>query len=160
MPMTYQELRDQARDGDILFLHVDKRNLLSRTTAWVTGSTLTHAAFLFWYSGRLLVAESTTHGGSRIAVASHYADRQCELMGSNRNWNQLADTALQRSGGTTYGWFSAAYIGVRSWALTHMAVRLPKIDTNRDKACSEYVAEILGFEDPDITPQQLWEQLQ
>lgn len=155
--MTYNELRNQAKDGDVMFLHVDKRNLLSRLTAFVTKSTLTHAAFLFWYQGRLLVAESTTHGGSRIATASHYKDRQFELIPAPRSWENIMDKALTRSGEATYGWMSAAYIGVKHWLLTHANIALPQIKGNKDKACSEYVAELLGYEDADVSPQLLWE---
>lgn len=157
--MKYEAVRALADDGDVMFLHVDKRNILSRLTAFVTKSTLTHAAFLFWYKGRLLVAESTTHGGSRIATASHYADREFELVKAPREWEYIADKAFQRSGESSYGWFSAAYIGVKHWLLVHANIVLPQIKSNKAKACSEYVAELLGYEDPDISPQMLYARL-
>ena len=155
--MNYSDLRATAQDGDVFFLHVDKKNLLSRLTAFVTKSQVTHAGFLFWYQGRLLVAESTTHGGSRIATASHYADREFELVKAPRKWEFIAEAALLRSGESTYGWLSAAYIGVKHWLLTNAGISLPAIQNNKDKACSEYVAELLGYEDADLSPQALWE---
>ena len=157
--MKYEAVRAVADDGDVFFLHVDKRNILSRLTAFVTKSTLTHAAFLFWYQGRLLVAESTTHGGSRIATASHYKDREFELVKAPRQWEFIAEKAFARSGEASYGWWSAVYIGIKHWLLTHANIHLPAIQGNKTKACSEYVAELLGYEDPDISPQQLYARL-
>lgn len=155
--MNYEEVRAVAKDGDIIFLHVDKRNLLSRLTAYVTKSTLTHAAFVFWYEGRLLLAESTTHGGSRIATASHYKNRKFELVKAPRKWEYIVERALTRSGESGYGWFSAAYIGVKHWMLVNAGIALPAIQNNKAKACSEYVAELLGYQDADVSPQLLWE---
>ena len=157
--MNYSDVRAVAQDGDVFFLHVDKKNILSRLTAFVTKSKVTHAGFLFWYQGRLLVAESTTHGGSRIATASHYADREFELVKSPRKWEYIIDRALTRSGEAKYGWFSAAYIGVKHWLLVNANISLPAIQGNKDKACSEYVAELLGYQDADVSPQLLWEWL-
>jgi len=157
--MNYSDVRATAQDGDVFFLHVDKKNILSRLTAFVTKSKITHAGFLFWYQGRLLVAESTTHGGSRIATASHYADREFELVKAPRQWEFIVEAALTRSGESTYGWLSAAYIGVKHWLLVHANIALPQIKSNKAKACSEYVAELLGYEDPDISPQMLYARL-
>jgi len=154
--MNYSDLRATAQDGDVFFLHVDKKNILSRLTAFVTKSQVTHAGFLFWYQGRLLVAESTTHGGSRIATASHYKDREFELVPAPRKWEHIMDKALLRSGEATYGWLSAAYIGVKHWLLTHADIALPQIKGNKDKACSEYVAELLALPDSDVSPQMLY----
>ena len=159
MPLNYDEFRAQAQDGDVFFLHVDKSNWLSRLTAAVTKSTFTHAAFVFWYKGRLLVAESTTHGGSRIATASHYKGRLFDIVKAPVEWESIATDALTRSGESEYGWTSAAYIGIRQWMLVNAGIKLPRWTSNKDKACSEYVAEVLGLQDPDISPQQLWERI-
>lgn len=157
--MNYSDVRAVAQDGDVFFLHVDKKNLLSRLTAFVTKSKVTHAGFLFWYQDRLLAAESTTHGGSRIATASHYVNREFELVKAPREWRFISGAALLRSGESTYGWLSAAYIGVKHWLLTNAGISLPAIQNNKAKACSEYVAELLGYEDADVSPQALWEQI-
>ena len=157
--MKYEAVRAVADDGDVFFLHVDKKNILSRLTAFVTKSQVTHVGFLFWYHGRLLVAESTTHGGSRIATASHYADREFELVKAPRKWEFISVVALLKSGESSYGWFSAAYIGVKHWLLTNAGIALPAIKNNKAKACSEYVAELLGYEDPDISPQMLYQRI-
>lgn len=154
--LTYEQLRENANDGDILFLTVNPRDVLSRLTAWWTNSCYTHAAFLFWYNGRLLVAESTTHGGSRIALASTYQTRTMALIPAPKSWNSIVDQALARSGSADYGWISAAYIGLREWALKN-GIHLPQIRNNNCKACSEYVAEVLGLDDVDISPQKLFD---
>ena len=154
--LTYEQMREQAQDGDVLFLTVNHRDLLSRLTAWWTESSYTHAAFLFWYNGRLLVAESTTHGGSRIALASTYRDRTMKLISAPRPWSSIVDSALARSGSADYGWISSVYIGLREWALKNH-IHLPQIRDNARKACSEYVAEVLGLDDVDISPQTLFD---
>lgn len=157
--LTYEELRLIAKDGDVFFLHVDKGNILSRITSFFTKSPLTHAAFLFWYKERLMVCESTTHGGSRIATASHYSDRLFEHIPSPVEWSSIEQKALERSGTAEYGWFSATYIGIREFFFTHFNVMLPQDRDNRNKACSEFVAEVLGLDDVDVSPGALFKKL-
>jgi len=154
---TYDEVRAMAMDGDIMFLTVNKKDYLSRLTSWFTKSPFTHAAFLFWYHGRLMVVESTTHGGIRIVQASTYKDRNFGLIAAPRPWEFIIDDALVRSGTAEYGWFSAMYIGMREFALKQFNVRLPVNKNNRNKACSEFVAEVLGLKDVDISPKRLYD---
>lgn len=153
--MTYDEIRAIAKDGDIIFLTVNRKNYLSRLTSWFTKSPFTHAAFVFWYRDRLMIVESTTHGGSRIVQASTYNDRTFDLIPAPRPWAEIAGTALARSGTAEYGWVSASYIGVREFCYTHFDVKLPADKSNRNKACSEFVAEILELSDVDISPAKL-----
>jgi hypothetical protein len=120
--MKYDELRVIAKDGDIIFLHVDKGNFLSRLTSWFTKSPFTHAAFVFWYRERLMILESTTHGGSRIVTASQYADRDFGHIPAPRDWNIISEVALERSGTAEYGWASATYIGVREFFFKYFDV--------------------------------------
>lgn len=157
--LTYEELRLIARDGDVFFIHVDMRNILSRITSLVTRSPLTHAAFLFWYKDRLMVSESTTHGGTRIVTASHYKNRLFEYIAAPIEWNNIEELALERSGTANYGWFSAMYIGLREFLFMHFNIKLPQDKDNRNKACSEFVAEILDLEDTDISPGKLYKTL-
>jgi len=157
--MTYDEVRETAKDGDIIFLTVNKKDILSRTTSFFTKSPYTHAAVVFWYSDRLFVVESTTHGGIRVVLASTYSDRNIDLLPSKQDWNQIKWKALERSGKAEYGWISATYIGVRQFFFTHFNIKLPQNKNNRNKACSEFVAEVLGFDDVDISPGKLYETL-
>lgn len=157
--MRYDQFREVARDGDILFLHVSRKNLLSRLTSWFTKSEYTHAAFVFWYKDRLMVVESTTHGGMRIITASHYEDRELDIVAAPKNWNDIGARVLEKSGTAKYGWFSAAYIGLREFMFTHFDIKLPEDKTNRNQACSEFVAEMLGLPDNDISPGMLMKYL-
>ena len=154
--MKYDELRSMARDGDVIFLQVNRKNLLSKLVSRFTGSVHTHAAFVFWLGSRLMLIESTTHGGIRIVLASTYSDREFDLIEAPRSWAELADRALIRSGTAKYGWFSAVYIGLRDFLSTHFHVQLPVDRKNRNKACSEFVAEILELNDVDISPGKLY----
>lgn len=152
-------MRAVAKDGDVIFLTVDKKNLLSKLTSWVTKSSYTHAAFVFWYKDRLMLVESTTHGGIRIVQASTYSDREIDLLPAPKTWTDIEGAALSRSGTAEYGWFSAAYIGIREFFFTHFDISLPPEKDNRNKACSEFVAEVLELTDVDVSPGKLYQYL-
>lgn len=157
--MNYEKLRTVVKDGDVIFLKVDKKNFLSKCTSFFTKSTLTHAAFVFWYMNRLMLVESTTHGGIRIVQASTYKDRSFVTIPAPQKWEDVAWKALQKSGTAKYGWLSAAYIGMRDFIFMHFGIRLPPNKNNRNKACSEFVAEVLELADTDISPKLLFETL-
>lgn len=157
--MTYDELRRVAKDGDIFFLTVDKKNTLSRLTSFFTGSKFTHAAFLFWFKERLMVVESTTHGGLRIVTASHYRDREFDLIPAPVDWSLIEEKALEKAGTLKYGWFSALYIGLREFFFMHFDIKLPEDKKNRNKACSEFVSETLLLEETDVSPGKLYKLL-
>ena len=155
--MNYEEMRSKAKDGDIIFLTVDTGNFLSRLTSRFTRSRFTHAAFVFWLKERLMLVESTTHGGIRIVLASTYSERNFELVSPNTEWSAIEIKALSKSGTTKYGWFSAFYIGLREFCKTNFGLKLPMLKGNNNKACSEFVAEILELQDFDISPGKLYE---
>jgi hypothetical protein len=150
--MNYQEVRSIAKDGDVLFFHVDKKRFLSRLVSWFTQSPHTHVGFLFWFKDRLMLLDSGTKGGPRIILASKYSDGSFDLVPAPRVWSDIEEKALARSGSAHYGWFSAGYIGLREFMFTHFDIKLPVDRHNRNKACSEFVAEILELEDVDISP--------
>jgi len=154
--MNYDQIRAQADDGDVIFLTVDKKNYLSCLTSCVTRSPYTHAAFLFWYKDRLMLVESTTHGGSRIVQASTYSDRNIDIIPAPRPWSEIEGNALARSGTAKYGWVSATYIGIREVMFKYVNIKLPADKDNRNKACSEFVAELLELEDVDVSPGMLY----
>lgn len=153
--LSYNQLRNHAQDGDLLFLTINKKDILSRLTGLVTGSKYSHAAFLFWYRDRLMVVESTTHGGIRIVTASQYKDRMMTLIPAPKSWNEIQSQVLEKSGTAEYGWFSAAYIGIREFMFNHFNFSLPENRSNRNLACSEFVAENLGLAESDISPELL-----
>lgn len=153
--MEYRQVRELAKDGDVIFLTVDKKNILSRLTSWFTKSPYTHAAFVFWYKDRLMVVESTTHGGIRIVQASTYSDRDIVLVSANKKWTDIEWRALEKSGTAEYGWFSAMYIGLREFMFMQFEIKLPENKNNRNKCCSEFVAEVLELSDTDVSPKKL-----
>lgn len=157
--MNYDEIRAVAKDGDILFFHVDKRHFLSKLVSWFTNSPYTHVGFLFWYKNRLMLLDSGTKGGTRIILASKYHDNTFDLVPAPKPWSDIEDRALARSGSAHYGWLSAVYIGIREFFFTYFHLKLPADNHNRNKACSEFVAEILFFDDVDITPAALYKKL-
>jgi|688.fasta_scaffold269737_2 hypothetical protein len=157
--MNYNEIRSIAKDGDILFFHVDKRRFLSKLVSWFTKSQYTHVGFVFWFKNRLMLIDSGIKGGSRIILASKYYDNTFDLVSAPKIWSDIEERALARSGTAHYGWFSAAYIGIREFMFTHFHIQLPMDKKNRNKACSEFVAEILNLEDVDISPGMLYKKL-
>lgn len=157
--MDYNEFRAIAQDGDIFFLSVDTGNILSLTTSFFTKSKFTHAAFVFWYKNRLLVVESTTHGGLRIANASEYRDREITYVPAPVPWEDIEPIALQKIGTIKYGWVSATYIGARDVLHRWFNWHLPPLNSNRNMACSEFVSLVLGYEDIDIPPSILYDKL-
>lgn len=155
--MNYTEIRKIAKDGDVIFLTVNKKDWMSRLTSMWTKSPYTHAAFVFWYKDRLMTVESTTHGGIRIVQASTYKDRDIAILTPKfTKWEMIEGKALERSGTAEYGWFSAMYIGIREFMFTNFNIKLPVNHNNRNKACSEFVAEVLGLADVDISPKTLF----
>lgn len=157
--MNYDEIRAIAKDGDLLFFHVDRRHFLSKLVSWFTKSQYTHVGFVFWFKDRLMLLDSGTQGGSRIILASKYYDNTFDLIPAPKNWVDIEEKALARSGTAHYGWISAAYIGIREFMFTHFHLKLPVDKHNRNKACSEFVAEILNLDDVDISPGMLYKQL-
>lgn len=157
--MNYNEVRDLAKDGDILFFHVDKTHFLSRLVSWFTKSPYTHVGFLFWFKDRLMLLDSGTKGGSRIVFASKYSTNTFDIISAPRDWKDIEEKALSRAGTAHYGWFSAAYIGIREFFFKNFNIKLPVDKNNRNKACSEFVAEILELDDVDISPGVLYEKL-
>ncbi len=153
-------MRNKAIDGDVIFLTVNRNDILSRVTSWFTKSPYTHAAFVFWYKSRLMVVESTTHGGIRIVQASTYKDRNIEILSPKIHWMDIEESAISKSGTAEYGWISAMYIGLREFLFKYFEIKLPVNKNNRNKACSEFVAEVLNLEDTDITPRKLYEILE
>lgn len=154
--MNYEEIRSIAQDGDLLFFHVDKTKWLSRLVSWFTKSQYTHVGFLFWYCDRLMLVDSGTVGGMRIVLASKYAHNTYDLIQSPVPWAAIEQKALEKASTAKYGWFSAFYIGLREFMFKTWHIRLPPNNRNRNKACSEFVAEVLGFDDPDVTPVKLY----
>lgn len=154
--MKYSDVREIAADGDVIFLTVNKKDWMSRLTSMWTKSPYTHAAFVFWYKDRLMLVESTTHGGIRIVQASTYKNRDIEILKAPKKWSEIEWKALERSGTAEYGWMSALYIGLREFMFNNFNKKLPVNENNRNKACSEFVAEVLELSDVDISPKTLY----
>jgi hypothetical protein len=106
-----------------------------------------------------MLVDSGIKGGPRIILASKYYDNTFDLVSAPKIWSDIEERALARSGTAHYGWFSAAYIGIREFMFTHFHIQLPMDKNNRNKACSEFVAEILNLEDVDISPGMLYKKL-
>jgi len=154
--MDYKLIREQAKDGDLLFFHKNK-NIGSRIISFFTKSKYTHVGFLFWYKDRLMFVDAGTVGGTRITLASTHKDNTFDIIPAPKKWSDIEDKALTRAGTSFYGWFSAFYIGLREVLFVHFDISLPPNNKNRNKCCSEFVAEVLELPDPDISPRVLYQ---
>ena len=154
--MNYEEVRNIAKDGDVLFFHKNK-NIGSKIISFFTKSKYTHVGFLFWYKDRLMLVDSGTVGGTRITLASTHKDNTFDIIPAPKKWSDIEDKALAKAGTSFYGWFSAFYVGLREVLFVHFNISLPPNNKNRNKCCSELVAEVLELPDPDISPRVLYQ---
>lgn len=155
--MNYDQLRAVAQDGDVVFIK-NGVSVWSRVIAWWTNSPYSHSMFVFWYGDRLLVAEASPRGGSRIVSASMYSQREFDIIAAPLPWSAIEAQALNRAGTAVYGWLSAAYIGLRSKVFALTGHKLATWQ-NHAVVCSEYVAEVLGLAETDVTPDELYHSL-
>lgn len=152
--MNYDQLRAVAQDGDVVFIKNGTTPWAWLISAW-TDSPYSHAMFVFWYADRLLVAEASPHGGTRIVSASVYQKRQFDIIAAPLSWTAIQAQAVNRAGSAVYGWLSAVWIGLRTKVFALTGRKLPTW-RNHSVVCSEYVAEVLGLEDTDVTPGELY----
>lgn len=152
--MNYEQLRAVAEDGDVVFIKNGTTPWAWLISAW-TNSPYSHAMFVFWYSDRLLIAEASPHGGTRIVSASAYANRQFDIIAAPLPWTAIQTHAVNRAGSAVYGWLSAVWIGIRTKVYALTGSKLPTWH-NHSVVCSEYVAEVLGLVDTDVTPGELY----
>jgi hypothetical protein len=155
--MNYHTARSLAQDGDIFFLG-GTGTWAQRIISLVTTSEYVHCGIVFWYQGRLLIAESNTGGGTRVVSASTYADRKVQIIQSGLNWADVANDSLANMGLVGYGYVSNVYIGIRELTLKYFNLQMPPL-VEREMACSEWVARVLQLSDTNISPGKLYQEL-
>ena len=160
--LTYDQLREHARNGDLIFQHGSRRKPLQWTIMAVTGSKYCHVGMTFWMilgrQRRLFVIEAQNDGRRRIVTGSFYRSDTFDLVRAPVRWYDIRERALERVGEEKYSYLTAIYVGLRELFMRKFNIRLPKIDTDGE-ICSEFMASLLGLDDINLSPQRLFSAL-
>lgn len=156
--ITYQQLRDVAQDGDIVFVRGSRKSFVQSAIMFFTSSPISHCFITFWMitknSKRLMLVEAQGGTKRRIVSCSFYDDRKMVLVKPPKDWGQVEQVALEKVGIQDYSMFTALYVGLRDFMWNKMHVRLPR-SKNPSEICSEFVARVYGLPQYDVTPGQL-----
>ncbi len=156
---TYDAVRDQIQDGDIVFVG-HGTSVFSRLTEFVTRSPFFHVAIAFWmrdaeYESRLMLVEAH-QGGRRIVTASAYQVYPMKIVQSDVPFTAYSRDLLDRAGSVPYGYLDYVAIGMRELFGV-------KMDNFKGEVCSEMVAASLnkgGHYLPTlISPAKLYDRL-
>lgn len=161
-PLRYEEARPYIEDGDIVFIHGSWKHPISALIMWFTKSHFSHVCIAFKMTtggtDRLMCVEAQGSTRRRILNLSFYDDRLVTVIKAPKLWNDIQDKALNRVGIAKYNFIAAAYVGVREYMLKTVNVHLPSLNM-RYEICSEFVADVLGLPETEISPQVLYEEL-
>lgn len=168
--MSYAELRDSIKDGDVLLFRGAKSRI-SAIIRWATRSSYSHAALALWVDDRLMVAESREFRGCRLVPASRAVEgavvEVCRL--DPRHESDLDRAAVRKEAlsrlGEPYGWRSILRTAVgklplvaffkarRSIGLGNKAYSEDDMhDAGQSVVCSTYVALCYRAGGIDLVP--------
>jgi len=137
---TYEEIRDQIEDGDLVFVGKIKGDLLGAIVKLVTKSEFVHTGIAFWMKSnngtrRLFIVEAH-QGGRRIVSLSSYSQRHICIVKAPTEWSAIEQIAIEKTGVVPYGYLDYIDVGLKE---------LFDINTQDRKGeiCSEAVAKTL-----------------
>ena len=161
--MKYTEARPKIQNGDIVFVRGEPgffKRPVQNLIMFFTKSKYTHVGIAFWVNicgqDRLMMVESQVGAKRRILNMSFYQRRELDVIEAPREWQGMCVTATERLGQVNYGYLDAIYVGLRERLAKYIA--LPHKNF-QGEICSELIARLLGFEEVNISPQKLWDQL-
>lgn len=159
----YKTARSQIQDGDIIFV-ANKKTIVARVIQFFTQSHYSHVCIAFWVTiagvDRLMVVEAQGGTKRRVLNASFYDRFDLDVVKAPKDWNSYANEALSKIGEAKYGYFEAAYVGLREFLLKKFNIKLPRKNIDSDEEiCSEFVASLLGLAEVNVSPQALWVEL-
>src|SRR6476646_6406690 len=144
--LSYEEYRNIAKDGDVIFLRGSQTSLIQRLIMFATGSVHCHVAFAFWVMindrPRLMLVESQGNTRRRILTASYYKARTIDVIRAPIPWGQICDNALSEVGQAKYSKLDAIWVGIRELAWNEFKIHLPMIN-KRGEICSEFIARLV-----------------
>lgn len=131
--MTYEELRDQVLDGDLVAVR-SSRSLLGKVTRWVTKSPYTHTAVALWLEGGLWIAQMDGIQNALVPL-SQYSDTPFDVYRCPVPRDAIRQAVLEQLRlKVRYGWADIAYIGL------HRVLGVPLPPEDDDFVCSSYSA--------------------
>ena len=158
---SYSVARQHIQNGDLVFVR-NKKGMVAGIIRTFTQSLYSHVGFAFWVeiegTPRLFVLEAQGGAKRRIVNMSFYQNVELDIIAAPRPWSEIALEALERLGQVKYGWFDIGYIGVREILMKKFGWILPYRELPGE-ICSEFVARMIGLDNPHVSPQLLWERL-
>lgn len=160
--VTHDQVYDQVNNGDIMF--VDSwDHPLPRLIQFFTKSRFSHVGILFWVTipggqKRLMIVEAQGGTTLRVQDFDFYRDRPLAIVESPKDWTSYESTALAQIGDVKYSYVEALYAGLRDFCLNHLRLTLPKKNFSGE-ICSEFVARCLGLDSADVSPQDVFVEL-
>jgi hypothetical protein len=145
--MTYDEARDQIKNGDIVHVFRPKASFSIKTLVhsliwFFTGSRIFHNVVAIWMvtpggMSRLMAVESHIKGGKRIVPMSLYAgfELQVQPLPFGAVFSAMEEMLMERVGDQPYGLLDFVSIGAREF----FGLKLK--DHGGSQVCSELCAE-------------------
>lgn len=128
-PMTYDEVRDKVKNGDIVYLWTPPlgqwknwRAIIFPLVKFFTGSPIYHCGVAIWMdqpngTKRLMLVESNLQGGKKVLPLSYYAPRKMEIHALPEAYSfEHMETPLMANIGTQpYSILAFLGVGVREY---------------------------------------------
>lgn len=160
--LSYDEVRDIAKDGDIVFLRGTWKHPIQSLIMLATGMNLTHCGILFWMTTadarRLMVVEAQGGTKRRVVNFSYYTGRTFVVCPGPKPWTEVQSAALACLGKAEYSFLNAIYVGIAEFVFNTTGLALPVFSTKRE-ICSEFIAHVYGIEPAEISPAQLYKKV-
>ena len=162
--LTYDQARNIIQDGDVVFFMSANSILhpIDLLITFATGSPFVHCNIAFWIEiggqKRLMAVEAQGGTKRRIVNESFYDNKKMVVVSAPKDWNSISDAALEKVAKKSYGYLAAVYAGIRDLAVRALGIRLPNTSPPGE-ICSEFVAKLVGLEDADISPGDLYTEL-
>lgn len=160
--LSYEEARHLIQNGDVVFFHGSWRNPFQALVMAFTRSNFSHVCIAFRMNvggvERVMCVEAQGRTRRRILSLSFYSNKKMVVVASPKKWEDIQHKTFERVGIAKYSMLSAVYVGIREYLLKTLNIKLPISDLPHE-ICSEFVANVLGMEDVEISPQLLYEEL-
>ena len=157
----YKLGRNLIDDGDIVFVR-NKKTITARVIQFFTRSPYSHVGIAFWVEiekqPRLMIVEAQGKTKRRILNMSFYSENQLDVIQAPKEWKFVYNKALEKLGKVDYGYFEAAYVGLREFLLQYFKITLPTKDLP-GQICSEFVASVYDLKRVHISPALLAKEL-
>lgn len=160
--VTHEQVYSQINNGDLMYVS-NWNHILPRIIQFLTKSKFSHVGILFWVQTpneqkRLMIVEAQGGTTLRVQDFDFYRKRPIAITAGPKDWASYEAVALAHIGEVKYSYLEAAYTGIRDFFFNYLKIKLPQKNFCGE-ICSEFVARVLGLPSTDISPQDLFEEL-